>query len=169
MRPGRPVPLDRLERDQMHQLASSAADNAAAARNTLVTARDFLATATQCLADNRRLPAVSNYHEAARLAITAIATSRGRRFGNQAGAHEAVVDYALDVGIVDANQHAMLDQLRELRHQVNYPADLIEPSDRDLQQIGDIVNRIVDAVSQKLTPAPKPKKIPPPPESPPRG
>jgi hypothetical protein len=164
VRSERPVPLDKLERDQMHQISGAATANVKEANDTLATARDFLVTAQHGVADGRYLPAVSNYHEAARLAITAVATSRGRRFSNLAGSHEAVVDYALGVGLTDADGHAMLDQLRELRHQVNYPADLIEPSERDVRRIGQMVEALVDEVTERLTPpAPKPKRIPPPP------
>lgn len=163
MRSERPVALDKLERDQMHQITGAATANAKAASDTLATARDFLVTAQQGVAEGRYLPAVSNYHEAARLAITAVATSRGRRFSNLAGSHEAVVDYAVGVGLTDANGHAMLDQLRELRHQVNYPADLIQPTERDVRRIGEMVEALVDAVTDRLTPPAKPKRIPPPP------
>lgn len=109
MRPERPVPLDRLERDHMHPLASSATENKKAGRRTLAEAAAFRQVAHMGLDAGLSLPAVSNLHEAARLAITATATANGRRFSSAAGSHEAVVDYALAVGLVDAADHARLD------------------------------------------------------------
>ncbi len=105
------------------------------------------------------MPAVSNFHEAARLAVTAVATANGFRFRNTAGAHEAVVDYALAVGMVDRSEHGRLDLLRRLRHEVNYPADLIEPSASDLEVIARLVGKVLDVATAQL-PTPK---IPPPP------
>lgn len=108
------------------------------------------------------MPAVSNFHEAARLSVTAIATLNGYRFRNAPGAHEAVVDYALAIGIVDTTGHAQLDQLRQLRHDINYPADLVEPSRRELDVIASLVTSVIGSASEKL-PAPR---IPPPPDQP---
>jgi hypothetical protein len=50
--------------------------------------------------------------------VTAVAALDGYRSSNTAGAHEAVVDFALAIKLVDRRQYA-LDQLRGLRHQVN--------------------------------------------------
>ena len=46
MRNDRPVPLAVIERDQMHQLTSSARENLVAARRTLQEARSFPKLAT---------------------------------------------------------------------------------------------------------------------------
>lgn len=159
MRNDRPVPLAVIERDQMHQLKSSSRENLVAARRTLQEAESFQTLATVGLESGLALPAVSNFHEAARLAVTAVATFKGRRFRNAPGAHEAVVDYALGTGIVSAKDHAQLDQLRRLRHDVNYPADIVAPTPRELKVIATLVERVVDA-SAGLLPVPK---IPPPP------
>jgi len=116
------VPLAVIERDQMHQLTSSARENLVAARRTLQEAQSFQKLATVDKESGLALPAVSNSHEAARLAITAVATFRGHRFRNAPGAHEPVVDYALGMAIVSSKDHAQLDELRQIRHDVNYPA-----------------------------------------------
>lgn len=156
MRNDRPVPLGVIERDQMHQLTSSARENLDAARRTLQEERSFQKLATVGKESGLALPAVSNFHEAARLAITAVATLRGLRFRNAPGAHVAVVDYALGMALVSTKDH---DQLRQLRHDVNYPADIIEPAPRELEVIAALVERVVDAAAA-LLPVPK---IPPPP------
>ena len=160
MRPERPLPLRQLERDHLPQLAGIASENRTAARRTLREARSFQQLAQVGIDSGLALPAVSNFHEAARLAVTAIATANGLRFRNTAGEHEAVVDYALAVGIVDRSEHGRLDLLRRLRHEVNYPADLIEPSASDLDAISTLVEKVLDAAASTL-PAPK---IPPPPK-----
>ena len=162
MRGDRPVPLAAIERDQMHQLVSRSAENRSAARRTLLEARSFQTLAELGLETGLSLPAVSNFHEAARLSVTAIATLNGYRFRNAPGAHEAVVDYALAIGIVDTKGHAQLDQLRQLRHDINYPADLVEPSRRELDVIASLVTSVIGSASEKL-PAPR---IPPPPDQP---
>ncbi len=159
MRNDRPVPLAAIERDQMHQLTSTSRENLVAARRTLQEARSFQKLATIGLESGLVLPAVSNFHEAARLAVTAVATFNGLRFRNAAGAHEAVVDYALATSIVHARDHAQLDQLRQLRHDVNYPADIVEPAARELEVIAALVGRVVNAAASQL-PVPR---IPPPP------
>ena len=159
MRNDRPVPLATIERDQMHQLTSPPRENLVAARRTLQEARSFQKLATVGLESGLALPAVSNFHEAARLAVTAVATFKGRRFRNAPGAHEAVVDYALGTAIVNTKDHAQLDQLRQLRHDVNYPADIVEPAPRELEVIAALVERVVEAAAG-LLPV---QKIPPPP------
>ena len=159
MRNDRPVPVAVIERDQMHQLTAPPRENLVAARRTLQEARSFQKLATVGLEAGLALPAVSNFHEAARLAVTAVATFKGLRFRNAPGAHEAVVDYALGTAIVSTKDHAQLDQLRQLRHDVNYPADIVEPAPRELEVIAALVERVVEAAAG-LLPVPK---IPPPP------
>ena len=85
MRNDRPVPLAVIERDQMHQLPSSARENLDAARRTLQEARSFQKLATVGKESGLALPAVSNFHEAARLAITAVATLRDSIAGGHRG------------------------------------------------------------------------------------
>lgn len=160
MRPGRPSSLRELERDHLHQLAGGSSENRAAARRTLREAQSFQQLALVAVQSGLSLPAVSNFHEAARLAVTAVATANGLRFRNTPGAHEAVIDYALAVGLVDRGEHGRLDLLRRLRHEVNYPADLIEPSAPDLDAISKLVESVLEAATSAL-PTPK---IPPPPK-----
>jgi hypothetical protein len=105
---------------------------------------------------------VSNSREAARLAATAVATANGLRFRNTAGAHEAVVDHALAVRLVDSGEHGRLDLRRRLRHEVSHPADLIEPSASHLEVIAKLVGKVLDAATAEL-PTPK---IPPHPDTP---
>lgn len=64
------------------------------------------------------------------------------------------------MALVSTKDHAQLDQLRQLRHDVNYPADIIEPAPRELEVIAALVERVVDAAAGTLLPVPK---IPPPP------
>ena len=150
MRAGRPASLDDIRRDRMHQVAGSATDRGKAARVTLGQARDFRRAAVGNLADGLVLPTISALHESARLAVTALAASEGFRFSNTAGAHEAVVDYALGIQLVDGRQYAQLDQLRSLRHQVNYPEDLIAPSLREVDQFSTLVDTILALAESKL-------------------
>ena len=162
MRPGRPTPLALIERDQMTQLPTSRADNRTSAAKMLNLARGFQQSALDDLVADRPLPATSSFHEAARIAITAAATANGRRFTNTSG-HEAAVDYALGVGIVNTADHARLDELRELRHDINYPEDLVTPSAADLEAIQSLVDRVIAACDAKVNPPAK-KVIPPPPK-----
>ncbi|MBK5221738.1 MAG: HEPN domain-containing protein [Acidimicrobiia bacterium] len=143
----------------MHQLTSSHRENLVAARRTLQEARSFQKLATVGLQSELALPAVSNFHEAARLAVTAVATFKGLRFRNAPGAHEGAVDYALGTSIVNSKDHAQLDELRQLRHDVNYPADIVEPTPRELKVIAALVERVISAAASRI-PTPR---IPPPP------
>ncbi len=160
MRPDRPTTLDELRRDRMHPIAGGAADRTKAARATFEQARNFRQAALSNLAEELRLPAVSALHEAARLAVTSVAALDGYRFSNTVGAHEAVVDYALGIQLVNRKQYAQLDQLRDLRHHVNYPEDLIAPSPREIEQYSELVDTIL-ALAEKRVSA---RRIPPPPK-----
>jgi hypothetical protein len=162
MRAGRPMSLAELRRDRMHQLPSlSAQDRVKSARSVLRQAHSFRRAATAALGEELTLPAVSSLHEAARLAVSAVAALDGYRFSNSAGAHEAVIDYAFASKLVDRVQFAQLDELRELRHQVNYPADMIEPSRREVTQFEGLVDEVLKLAATRL-PTPK---IPPPPST----
>lgn len=101
MRAGRPAALHELRRDRMHQVAGNASDRTKAARSTFAQARDFRRAAASNLTEELVLPAVSALHESARLAVTALAALDGYRISNTAGAHEAVVDYAFAIKLVD--------------------------------------------------------------------
>jgi hypothetical protein len=59
--------------------------------------------------------------------------------------------------------HARLDELRELRHDINYPADLVTPSAADLEAIRSLVGRVIAACAAKVNP-PEKKITPPPPK-----
>jgi hypothetical protein len=72
-----------------------------------------------------------------------------------------VIDYAFASKLVDRVQFAQLDELRELRHQVNYPADMIEPSRREVTQFEGLVDEVLKLAATRL-PTPK---IPPPPRT----
>ena len=159
MRSDRPAALAVLLRDRMQQAPGSPAGRAKAARNVLAQAHAFHRAADTNIAEGLALPAVSALHEAARLAVTAVAALNGYRFSNVAAHHEAVVDYAFAIELVDRKRHAQLDQLRELRHQVNYPEDLIVPSEREIEQYRALVAAVVAVAASKF-PA---KRIPPPP------
>lgn len=143
----------------MHQVVGNTSDRAKAARSTFTQAREFRRAAVSNLAEGLVLPAVSALHESARLAVTALAALDGYRFSNTAGAHEAVVDYAFGIKLVDRTQYAQLDQLRDLRHQVNYPEDLIAPSKREVEQYRELVDTIL-ALAEKKLPT---RRVPPPP------
>jgi hypothetical protein len=143
----------------MHQLPTSIAARRKAAQATLSQARAFRRAAAGNLAEGLVLPAISALHEAARLAVTAVAALDGYRFSNTVGAHEAVIDYALAIKLVDQTRYAQLDQLRELRHQVNYPEDMIAPPSREIVQYNDLVDTVLDLAEARI-PA---SRIPPPP------
>jgi hypothetical protein len=143
----------------MHQVAGGTAARVKAARSTFGQARDFRRAAASNLTEALLLPSISALHESARLAVTALAALDGYRFSNSLGAHEAVVDYAFAIELVDRRQYAQLDQLRDLRHQVNYPEDLIAPSIREVQQYSELVDTILVLAEQRL---PK-RRVPPPP------
>ena len=160
MRTGRPAGLEELRRDRMHQVTGSASDRATTARSTFGQARDFRRAAVGNMSEGLVLPAISALHESARLAVTALAALDGYRFSNSAGAHEAVVDYALAIQLVDRRQYAQLDQLRDQRHQVNYPEDLIAPSPREVEQYQELVDAVLALAEAKLPP----RRIPPPPK-----
>ena len=152
----RPTDLETLQREAMHQTPGNATDRRREATRTLTSADEFRKTAQLCRADGLRLPVISNLHEATRLAITAVAASRGLRFANRPAAHVAVVDYALAIQIVNRTEWAQLDELRDLRHKTNYPSDLIEPSEVELDQFSALTDTVVARARSKIAPIPPP-------------
>ena len=152
----RPADLATLQREAMHPTSGGSADRRRDAGRTLNSADEFRKTAQLCRSDGLRLPVISNLHEAARLAITAVAASRGLRFANRPAAHVAVVDYALAIQIVNRTEWAQLDELRDLRHKTNYPSDLIEPTDVELDQFSALTDTVVARARSKIAPIPPP-------------
>jgi hypothetical protein len=157
---GRPSGLDDIIRDAMHQMAGTRRSHRDEALRTLASAREFRTTAQLGRDNGLRLPVVSNLHEAARLAVTAVAAVRGFRFANRPGAHVAVVDYALAVDLVDRTEWAQLDELRDLRHKTNYPSDLIELSDTELDQFSRLTDGVITRAQQAIAPIPPPPPRP---------
>lgn len=155
---GRPADLATLQRDAMHQVPGTSADRRRDGIRTLTSAREFRTTAQLCRDDGLRLPVISNLHEAARLAATAVAAARGLRFANRAAAHVAVVDYALAAKLVTRTEWAQLDELRDLRHKTNYPSDLVEPSDTELDQFANLVDAVIARAQRMIAPVPPPPK-----------
>jgi hypothetical protein len=152
----RPIDLDALQRDAMHPTPGGSAERRREANRTLNSALEFRKTAQLCRDDGLRLPVISNLHEAARLAITAVAASRGLRFTNRPAAHIAVVDYAIGIKIVNRTEWAQLDELRDLRHKTNYPSDLVEPTDVELDQFGALTDTVLARARSKMAPVPPP-------------
>lgn len=140
----------------MHPVAGTGADHRKEGKRTLASARQFRKTAQLCREGELRLPVISNLHEAARLAITAVAAAKGLRFANRPGAHVAVVDYAHGVDLVNHTEWAQLDELRDLRHKTNYPSDLIEPSDTELDQFSRLTDTVIARAQQMIAPIPPP-------------
>ena len=142
----------------MHQVPANSADRRRDGTRTLASAREFSTTARLCRQDGLRLPVISTLHEAARLAITAVAAARGLRFANRPGAHVAVVDYALGIQLVDRTDWAQLDELLDLRHKTSYPSDLIEPADNELNQFTELTDRVIARAQATIAPIPPPPK-----------
>lgn len=96
--------------------------------------------------------------------MTANATSpgqrpdRGLRFANRPAAHVAVVDDALAAKLVTRTEWAQLDELRDLRHKTNYPSDLVEPSDTELDQFASLVDAVIARAQRMIAPVPPPPK-----------
>jgi hypothetical protein len=153
---GRPAALDDVIRDSMYQVPGTSTDHRSEAKRTLASARQFRQTALLCRRDELRLPVISNLHEAARLAVTALAAASGLRFATRAGAHVAVVDYALGLKLVNRAEWAQLDELRDLRHKTNYPSDLIEPTDTELDQFSQLTDAVIARSQQRIVPIPPP-------------
>ena len=155
---GRPVGRDELVRDSMHPVHGDRRSHRASALGVLRSARQFRKTAHLSRLDGQRLPVISNLHESARLAISAVAAANGLRFSNVTGAHVAVVDYAFAIGVVNRVEWSQLDELRDLRHRTNYPSDLIEPGDNELDQFGGLVDAILARIQKLIAPIPPPPK-----------
>jgi hypothetical protein len=153
---GRPSDLSTLQRDALHQVPGNLAEHRREGVRTLNSARDFRTTAHLCRTEGIRLPVISNLHEAARLAITAVAAARGLRFANRPAAHIAVVDYAFAIDLVNRTEWAQLDELRDLRHKTNYPSDLVEPTDVELDQFSALTDTIIGRSQTRIAPIPPP-------------
>jgi HEPN domain len=154
----RPEPLDDLIRDATHQVSGSPREHRTEAMRNLSSARQFRKTAQLGREQGLPLPVISNLHEAARLAVTAVAAKHGLRFSNRAGAHMAVVDYAFGFGLATRTQWAQLDELRDLRHKTNYPSDVVEPSEEELDQFGQLVDDLLNKCQMVIAPIPPPPK-----------
>jgi hypothetical protein len=153
---GRPAGRDELVQNSMHQVYGDGRSHRTAALSVLGSARQFRKTAQLSRLDGLRLPVISNLHESARLAISAIAAANGLRFSNVRGAHVAVVDYAFAIGVVNRDEWSQLDELRDLRHKTNYPSDLIEPGDSELDQFCGLVDAILARIQELIAPIPPP-------------
>ena len=152
----RPALLADLVGTSLHRVPRNAADHREEARRVLSSAREFRRTAQLSRDADLRLPVISSLHETARLAVTAVAAVNGLRFTNRPGAHAAAVDYALGAGLVDQRAWAQLDQLRDLRNKANYPSDLIEPSDAELDQFTGLVDAVLVRAQMTIAPIPPP-------------
>lgn len=153
---GRPSDLGTLQREALHQVPGHRADHRREGARTLSSAREFRTTAQLCRTEGIRLPVISNLHEAARLAITAVAAARGLRFANRPAAHIAVVDYAFAIELVNRTEWAQLDELRDLRHKTNYPSDLVEPTDIELDQFAALTDTVIARARTRIAPIPPP-------------
>ena len=65
-------------------------------------------------------------------------------------------DAALAIQIVIRTEWAQLDELRDLRHRTNYPSDLIEPTDVELDQFSALTGTVVARARSKIAPIPPP-------------
>lgn len=155
---GRPTDLATLQRDAMHQVPGTSTDRRREGTRTLASAREFRTTAQLCRDEGLRIPVISNLHEAARLAATAVAAARGLRFANRPAAHVAVVDYAVAVKLVNLTEWAQLDELRDLRHKTNYPSDLVELTDTELDQFTALTDTVIARAQTMIAPIPPPPK-----------
>lgn len=152
---GRPSRLDDIVSQSMHQI-TTATSHREQSNRTLASARQFRQTAQLCRDEQLLLPVISNLHEAARLAITAVAAANGLRFANRSGAHVAVVDYAFGVKLVNRTEWTQLDELRDLRHKTNYPSDLIEPGATELDQFTHLTDIVIARSQHVIAPIPPP-------------
>ena len=156
----RPAALGELIGASLHRVPGPVAEHRNEGRRVLASAREFRHTAQLCSDNNLRLPVISNLHEAARLAVTAVAASKGLRFANRPGAHVAAVDYALAVDLVNRVEWTQLDQLRDLRHKANYPSDLVEPTSAELDQFTNLADSVIVRAQQTIAPIPPPPPRP---------
>ncbi len=104
--------------------------------------------------------AISNAHEAARKALTALIARNGYRVTAK-DRHAATIDYAkARPGFIDTKTSAGLDVLRRTRNIVQYPEDHTRSGRVVLDPEGsvDLARRLVNRVSKELAP-----RIPPPP------
>lgn len=154
MRNERPLSLVAVERDQMHQLTSSP-------KGELDCSSTNAATGPIVPATRHGRPR-SGARPAGSIELPRSSSSRRHRrrdrqrseVSERARRTRGVVDYALGVAIVNRHDHAQLDELRQLRHDVNYPADIVEPAPRELETIAALVECVVVAASRML-PTPK--------------
>lgn len=156
----RPASSADLLRSSLRSVPADAHTRRDEASRLLTVARQFRHTAQLSRDDNLRLPVISSLHEAARLAVTAVAASNGLRFANRPGAHAAAVDYALAARLVDRHAWAQLDQLRDLRNKANYPSDLIEPTSEELDQFAGLVDAVLARAQMLVKPAASPPNGP---------
>ena len=156
----RPASSADLLRSSLRRVPADPVAQSNEASRLLAVARQFRHTARLSRDDNLRLPVISSLHEAARLAVTAVAASNGLRFANRPGAHAAAVDYALAARLVDRNAWAQLDQLRDLRNKANYPSDLIEPTSEELDQFTGLVDAVLARAHAVVEPATSPPNDP---------
>lgn len=160
----RPWSLDDLRQGFLYQIAGPPADRRRQAGEALKNSDQFRATAQFAVDNELTGSAVSNLHEAARLAVTAQAAADGFRFTSAQGGHAAVDDYALAAGLVTRTEWAQLDALRDLRNSNNYPADITSPpSQTEVEQFAALVDKIRGEVAKKLSP-PRARRVPPPPK-----
>ena len=133
-------------------------------RELMAQARRDLTSAKSLIEDNPSL-AIAASHDAARRAIWAIVNKDGHRVIG-GGEHQTTVAYAAHrPQLLDAATGRRLDDLRRLRHDVEYGAvnELPQPAHGDALVAHQLATGVVARASKIVAPS---KKIPPPPAAP---
>jgi hypothetical protein len=149
-----PEPLHVVQRDSMWHDTELRPTTAA---KMSAESDEFRLTSAEALAGGRKIAAASNLHEAAQLAITAVAATKGLSFRGE-GTHKAVIDYGLGVGVISRDDWSTLEDLRVIRNRNNYAADMIELPPAHFERLLDCLARI----QSSFRPASL-RSIPPPP------
>jgi hypothetical protein len=58
--------------------------------------------------------------------------------------------------LVNRTEWAQLDELRDLRHKKNYPSDLVEPTDLELDQFAALTDTVIGRAHTSISPIPPP-------------
>jgi hypothetical protein len=112
-------------------------------------AGEYLASGDDNQAAARRYAAITNYHEAARLALAAMILTGGDRLRGGDRAHQAVLDYALDRHLISRPEWQVLDDLRQTRNEIEYADDAIEPSENDVDTVSKIALKLFDEATKR--------------------
>lgn len=145
-----PIPITELLASHVERTIDALSVRLTGARSMLERAAEYLGSGDDNRAAERSYAALTNYHEAARLALTAMILLAGDRLRGATRAHQAVLDYALERRLITRPEWQVLDELRQTRNEIEYADDATAPSETDVRTVSHLALKLYDEASIRI-------------------